>query len=586
MSTLSKQADRISRARLPLARIATVAALATVLVNTPVLAGVAAADPAGEPAAAPVETAEGLPAGGTETAPPAPTEPAGPPAQSDVPATDQGQTPTETPAGGGASPEVPAPSLVARRGDMPVLQPGQQAEVQVFFENLSDLELVSPVAAFSASPGLGLAGNASSVPLESIPAHGTTVATIQVEALAGSQDTARTLYVQTSFSYTAGTGLVQTTASDAIPIPVTTETPAPSAPTDEPPAPSPGPSYDGGSEIPWTGPVDPVVPAVQNIGPTGTVDGPVPNIIVKEVSYGGGAVATGSVFPLAFTFANTSSSTVCDNIVVSLDMGEQFAVDGGTNSFYVANLGAGATQQQTMNVRVLVSEKASVGTVTVGFKYEYVSNGERKQASSESKLTIPVYHHDRFEVGQPSVPADAMVGMESIVTVPYVNKGRGTVSNLSARIEGDGAELASPTQNIGNLEPGKSGTIGFPFTPQTEGKLSLTVTIEYENANEEVVRKTVPVSVMVEGVPDEPLYDDGTYEDEPELDGGLPVPVIAGMLLAVVAAVGGIIAIVRRIVKRRREAREDPWDLPGDSPAHFVPMGTPFAPTGSDHKEE
>lgn len=586
MSTLSKQTGRTPQARLPLARIATVATLATVLVNTPILAGVASADPVGEPVAAPVETAEGLPADGTEATPPAPAEPADPPAQGGAPTVDQGQTSPETPPTEDVpSQEAPAPSLVARRGDMPVLQPGQQAEVQVFFENLSDLELVSPIAAFSASPGLGLAGNASSIPLESIPAHGTAVAAVQVEALAGSQDTARSLYVQTSFSYAAGTGLVQTTASDAIPVPVAAETPTPSNPTNEP-APSPGPTYDGEPEIPWTGPVDPAVPTVQNVGPAGAVDGPVPNIIVKEVSYGGGAVATGSVFPLAFTFANTSSSTACDNIVVSLDMGEQFAVDGGTNSFYVANLGAGAAQQQTMNVRVLVSEKASVGTVTVGFKYEYVSNGERKQASSESKLTIPVYHHDRFEVGQPSVPVDAMVGTESIVTIPYVNKGRGTVSNLSARIEGDGAELATPTQNIGNLEPGKSGTIGFPFTPQTEGKLSLTVTIEYENANEEVVRKTVPISVMVEGVPDEPLYDDGTYEDEPEFDGGLPVPVIAGMLLAVVAAVGGAIAIVRRIVKRRREAREDPWNLPGDSPAHFVPIGTPFAPTGPDHKEE
>ena len=467
----------------------------------------------------------------------------------------------------------PAPTLVASRADMPALEAGQQGQVEITFTNTGDDTLVGGVASFSASAGLVLVGEASSYVLPDVPAHGTATLALTVQALDGADASAQALGVQTRFSYARDGALVEASAQDSVPVPCA------AAPTDADGGDTGGAGVDDGG---WDGGdytyVDDWGGGAQQTQTAGTTSKPVPNVIVSSFSYGDGtgAVASGSEFPLTFAFTNTSASLAVDNLVVSVDTGDQFTINGGTNTFYFTNLGAGATQEQALNLKALASDKVQPGTVTISFKYEYVEGEERKTASTEVKLTVPVYQQDRFELAEPTLPEYATVGSESTVTLAYVNKGRASVANLAVSISGEGISTQSPRQNIGNIDAGKSGTIGFAFTPTQSGTLDLTLTVEYENANQDPVTKTFPVQVLVSEDPyanmtDEELAalygQDDAYADSSDAGAQTgPAPWLVAACAAGGAAVAALVLalVLRRRAKKRHvaamTATENDWD--------------------------
>ena len=508
----------------------------------------------------------------------------------------------------------PAPTLIASRADIPALAPGQQAEVEVTFENTGDTALIQPVTSFSTSSGLVLVGNSSTLALPDIEPHGKQTVKITVAALDGSANAAQSLGVETRFNYMRDGALTQASATDSVPIPCAVPTPGTGDNPDQGGAgdggANPGDGSgdgsgdwggDGGAD--WGGGTgvpdysDGMGGSITQTTTAGTPDKPVPNVIVSNFSYGDGtgAVAAGSTFPLTFAFTNTSTSLTVENLVVSVDTGDQFTINGGTNTFYSAYLGAGELQQQTLNLKAISGDKAVPGTVTIGFKYEYVENNERKSANTEVKLTVPVFQPDRFELANPVAPDYASVGEEATVTISYVNKGKSAVSNVAVSISGEGIHTETPAQNVGNLESGKSGTIGLAFTPTQGGTLNLTLTVEYENANDDTVTKTFPLQVDVMDDPYANMSDEelqalfgGGMDDGFEGDGaqqGLPVPAIIGIVVAALAAVTLVVVAVRRGSKKRKANQswedDDDW---GDWGTTVPPLNehVPVIPRGKD----
>lgn len=49
-------------------------------------------------------------------------------------------------------------------------------------------------------------------------------------------------------------------------------------------------------------------------------------------------------------------------------------------------------------------------------------------------------------------------------------------------------------QNLGNFEPGKSGTIAFLMTPEEAGEVKVTLKVNYEDANQELKTKEFPMT--------------------------------------------------------------------------------------------
>ena len=290
-----------------------------------------------------------------------------------------------------------------------------------------------------------------------------------------------------------------------------------------------------------------------------TVDSPVPNIIITGFDYGGESVAAGSAFGLNIKFMNTNRKLSVENLVVTIDGGEGFAINGSTNTFYFDKIKPGKTKQIHVPMKALNTLTNGVQPVTASFKYEYVDHQKRSSVTSDLKVSIPVYQPDKFEITKPTVPVVVYAGEETSLSLNYVNKSKGEISNVEASIEGD-VDTAAPVQNIGNLEAGKSGTIAFAVTPSEPGETRFTIKVTYEDGNGTVKTRVFPVVMNVEEM--EPI-DPGMDEPMPEEDegGGVKWPIIIGIAVLALIAALLIIKKKKKAAAARKEAEMwDNWD--------------------------
>ena len=221
------------------------------------------------------------------------------------------------------------------------------------------------------------------------------------------------------------------------------------------------------------------------------------NIIITNFSYGDNSVSVGSDFNLSFTFQNMGKVAI-DNLVVTVDGGESFAIAGGTNTFYFDTLYAGWAMTQSLPMQALSSAKSGAQGVTVSFKYEYVDGGVRSASSSDIKISVPVSQPDRFQLTDPVLPEHVNTGEENTITMDYVNKGKGDISNVEATIEGEGIESSVKTQYVGNVASGANGSIGFAFTPTTAGDISAKLRVTYEDSDGKTQTKEFPITISAQ----------------------------------------------------------------------------------------
>ena len=128
-------------------------------------------------------------------------------------------------------------------------------------------------------------------------------------------------------------------------------------------------------------------------------------------------------------------------------------------------------------------------------------------------IAIPVYQPDRLEIRSPSFPDGVRVQEECAVSLPYLNKGRGQLFNLEAVLEGEIPVLERQV-TLGNLDPGKGGTIDFIVTPETAGEFQGQVRILYEDEAMNQKEMVVPLAFQVEEgageeIPLPPLEEEG-----------------------------------------------------------------------------
>lgn len=286
------------------------------------------------------------------------------------------------------------------------------------------------------------------------------------------------------------------------------------------------------------------------------IAGPVPNVIITNFTYGDGSVPAGGKFDLGFSFQNKGSVAV-QNMVISVDGGDGLTIAGGTNTFYVPQLAAGATQSQTVPMQALIDAKSGAQAVVVSFRYEYVDAGQRSSNSVDEKISVPVSQPDRFQINDPVIPDDAQNGQESTITLAYVNKGKGDISNVEATMDGKGFDTVSKTQYLGNVASGGSGTIAYAFTPTTSGDLDAKITVTYEDSDGQQKTKEFPVKLTV--ADPAPAMDD-TAADIQDEQPSMPVWLLPTVAVVVVVAIIVIVMLVKRHRKKKRSAMDEQWD--------------------------
>lgn len=427
---------------------------------------------------------------------------------------------------------VPAPKAIISRNELAdSIKPNQEITVTVFVKNTGSTTMQSPVIQFTPSDSLMLPGSSSMMQLNNIAPGKTESVNIKVRAMDTISGANQYIDAALSFDFHNRVSLTSGTAEGKIIIPAKVKK------TEEPDA--------------------------------NTVDSPVPNIIITRFDYGGASVAAGSGFNLSFKFKNTNSKISVENLVATVEGSEGLTLNGSSNTFYFEKVGAGS--QKTIRVPMKASRTitGSAQPVSVSFKYEYVDKGKRTPVTSEQKITVPVYQPDRFEISKPTLPVVVYAGEETSLSMNYVNKSKGEISNVEAEIEGN-IESVTPFQNIGNLEPGKSGTIVFAVTALEPGEAEFTIKITYEDGNGDTKTREFPVVMNVEAM-DYP--DPGMDEPmpEPEEGGGISWPLVIGIIIAAAAVAFVIIKKKRKAAAAKKEAEMwDNWDdddNPSDDPA-------------------
>lgn len=345
--------------------------------------------------------------------------------------------------------------LVTRSAMDKPIAPDETRDVTISFKNARSTKLVSPVATVAPSDSLIVLNETSTFVLEDIAPGATRDIVVRVKALKEISSTNQSISTELKYSYDSGGMLTQATASDRINFPA-------------------------------------LVPS--------KADTPVPNIVIRSFTCGESSVAAGSSFPLRFAFENTGSIKI-ENIVVTVDGGENFTMDGGTNTFHYNALAAGAAQTQEVPMWAVPNGKSGAQSIGVGFKYEYVDGDKRTSASADIRISVPIYQPDRFQLNAPVVPETVNVGEETELTMAYVNKGKDDISNVEAIVEGDGVDTPARTQYLGNITAGTSGTIGFALTPTAAGPVDVVLKISYENADQQIQVKTFPVTLQAEDLP-------------------------------------------------------------------------------------
>ena len=419
---------------------------------------------------------------------------------------------------------VSEPVVLITRNAMDPVSAKDEFDLTITFRNAGTTALISPVARISTPNDLVLQNDTATFILEDIPAGEARSIVLKLKASDQISSSMLTVSADLRYSYDAGGTISSATASEQLSL------------TANPTA--------------------------------GNSSSPVPNLIISDFSFGGSSVAAGEPYDLTFTVRNTGTLAV-ENIVAVVNGGECFTINGATNTFYYTAIPAGGSQTQTIPLQTLATARTGAQTVSLSFRYEYVDNGNRSSSSADITLSIPVYQPDRLEFGTPSLFDTAYAGMETTITMTYVNKGKGDISNVEASISGD-VDVLQASQYLGNFESGKSGNISFVVTPWNAGDIDLTITITYEDANAETVTKEFPLTLSVMEMP-------GPIDPIDPVDPVDPVPENNGLKWWVYVIIGAVVAAVAVIIPvsvKKKKAKTaasaasqwDDWDDDDSAP--------------------
>lgn len=241
-----------------------------------------------------------------------------------------------------------------------------------------------------------------------------------------------------------------------------------------------------------------------------------PNLIIDNYSYGGTSVQAGKTFDLSINFMNTSRALAVENIVMSLETAEGISIANSSNTFYFETLKPRHNITQNITLRATGKGENSSPTIRVNFRYEYIDQNQRMEITRSETIAIPVTQPERFEITEPTLP-EMQVGMESVLSFPYVNKGKGTLYNVAVKIEGD-VDALQPVQNLGNFESGRSGTIDAIFTTTQEGPTPFKIIVTYEDADGNEKKREFKYEPTVMAMPEPELPPEMMEPMDPQLE--------------------------------------------------------------------
>ncbi len=224
----------------------------------------------------------------------------------------------------------------------------------------------------------------------------------------------------------------------------------------------------------------------------------IPYVIVSNYNYGDSSVTAGGNFDLELKLTNTSPTYTLENVIMSVNPTGVFSLVNSSNTVYIPNLMADQSMERLITIYTGLTAVTTntANAINISFKYQYVANEKRISGESSESITIPVTFPDRFELTQPELPDTIYAGDQFSLYLPFVNKGRNSIFNLTAELTGI---MTGSSQKIyvGNLEAGKEDAVDFAVNADTPGEISGKVLFTYEDANMKKCETSVPFTLNV-----------------------------------------------------------------------------------------
>ena len=291
----------------------------------------------------------------------------------------------------------------------------------------------------------------------------------------------------------------------------------------------------------------------QCVGATNVEGGKASAIVVRSASYGGGSVVAGQQFTLTADVFVTAGTTGAENVAVSLTLPEQITVVSGSSQIFVGNMAAGESTSVNFLLNASATAAAGSANITVNVNGNAASDGAA--LTTTMPITVPIVQPERFEISRTDFPEVINMGEETYGSVSFVNKGKGTIYNVSAELRGEGFTTSEGNQFIGNVNSGTESSADFTISPTQAGTLNAQLVITYENeqAEEKTITKDLTFTVE-EMVFDDPGMMPG-IDDIPTEPAQTGMPIWAWAVIAVLAAgvAATVVIIVRRKIKKRKE---------------------------------
>ena len=291
----------------------------------------------------------------------------------------------------------------------------------------------------------------------------------------------------------------------------------------------------------------------QCVGATNVEGGKASAIVVRSAGYGGGSVVAGQQFTLTADVFVTAGTTGAENVAVSLTLPEQVTVVSGSSQIFVGNMAAG--ESTSVNFLLNASATAAAGSANITINVNGNAASDGAALTTTMPITVPIVQPERFEVSRTDFPEVINMGEETYGSVSFVNKGKGTIYNVSAELRGEGFTTTEGNQFVGNVASGTESSADFTISPTQAGSINAQLVITYENeqAEEKTITKDITFTVeemmfedpgMMPGIDDMPTEPTQT---------GMPLWAWAVIVVLVAGVVVTVVVIVRKKIKKRKE---------------------------------
>ncbi|MGN0497068.1 MAG: COG1361 S-layer family protein [Lachnospiraceae bacterium] len=184
------------------------------------------------------------------------------------------------------------------------------------------------------------------------------------------------------------------------------------------------------------------------------VEAATPRVMVSDYNVKGGQVVSGEEFDLNITIKNESANSVKNiKVTISTENGELLPVQGAGTA-YIKEIKGG--EEQEVSFPMAAAYGLEEKSYKLAIKTEYEGGGIGY--SVDEAVFIPVSLKQRLSVTDIYTAENSYeVGDTVEISAVVNNLGSGSLYNVSAKIVGD--NLSDGETYVGNIEPGKSGTI-------------------------------------------------------------------------------------------------------------------------------